>query len=65
MDRDLIGYGAHPPDPKWPHGDPASVCGLTENGMLNPGVEGRDLATESMFAYGNRVAFRRIIGRPA
>ena len=64
MDRDLIGYGAHPPDPKWPggarlavnfvlnyeegsepsvpDGDPASEWGLTENGVLNPGVTGRD-----------------------
>ena len=63
MQRDLIGYGAHPPDPRWPggarlavnfvlnfeegsepsvpDGDPASEWGLTENGMLNPGVTGR------------------------
>jgi allantoinase len=83
MDRDLIGYGAHPPDPKWPggarlalnfvlnyeegsepsvpDGDPASEWGLTENGMLNPGVAGRDLAAEGMFAYGSRVAFWRIM----
>jgi allantoinase len=83
MDRDLIGYGAHPPDPKWPggarlavnfvlnyeegsepsvpDGDPASEWGLTENGMLNPGVKGRDLAAEGMFAYGSRVAFWRIM----
>ncbi len=83
MDRDLIGYGAHPPDPKWPggarlalnfvlnyeegsepsvpDGDPASEWGLTENGMLNPGVTGRDLAAEGMFAYGSRVAFWRIM----
>src|SRR6516165_2464216 len=83
MDRDLIGYGAQPPDPKWPggarlalnfvlnyeegsepsvpDGDPASEWGLTENGMLNPGVKGRDLAAEGMFAYGSRVAFWRIM----
>jgi allantoinase len=83
MDRDLIGYGAHPPDPKWPggarlavnfvlnyeegsepsvpDGDPASEWGLTENGMLNPGVKGRDLAAEGMFAYGSRVGFWRIM----
>jgi hypothetical protein len=83
MDRDLIGYGAHPPDPKWPagarlalnfvlnyeegsepsvpDGDPASEWGLTENGMLNPGVTGRDLAAEGMFAYGSRVAFWRVM----
>jgi allantoinase len=83
MDRDLIGYGAHPPDPKWPggarlavnfvlnyeegsepsvpDGDPASEWGLTENGMLNPGVKGRDLAAEGMFAYGSRVGFWRVM----
>ena len=83
MDRDLIGYGANPPDPKWPggarlalnfvlnyeegsepsvpDGDPASEWGLTENGMLNPGVKGRDLAAEGMFAYGSRVGFWRIM----
>ena len=86
MDRDLIGYGAHPPDPKWPSGarlalnfvlnyeegsepsvpdgDPASEWGLTENGMLNPGVKGRDLAAEGMFAYGSRVAFWRTMNAP-
>ena len=83
MDRDLIGYGANPPDPKWPggarlalnfvlnyeegsepsvpDGDPASEWGLTENGMLNPGVTGRDLAAEGMFAYGSRVGFWRVM----
>ncbi len=83
MERDLIGYGANPPDPKWPggarlalnfvlnyeegsepsvpDGDPASEWGLTENGMLNPGVKGRDLAAEGMFAYGSRVAFWRVM----
>ena len=83
MERDLIGYGANPPDPKWPggarlalnfvlnyeegsepsvpDGDPASEWGLTENGMLNPGVKGRDLAAEGMFAYGSRVGFWRVM----
>src|SRR4051812_25772297 len=83
MDRDLIGYGANPPDPKWPggarlalnfvlnyeegsepsvpDGDAASEWSLTENGMLNPGVKGRDLAAEGMFAYGSRVAFWRVM----
>ena len=83
MQRDLIGYGANPPDPNWPggarlalnfvlnyeegsepsvpDGDPASEWGLTENGMLNPGVTGRDLAAEGMFAYGSRVAFWRVM----
>ena len=83
MDRDLIGYGANPPDPKWPggarlalnfvlnyeegsepsvpDGDTASEWGLTENGILNPGVKGRDLAAEGMFAYGSRVGFWRVM----
>lgn len=83
MDRDLIGYGATPPDPQWPgrarlalnfvlnfeegsepqigDGDPASEWGLTENGMLNPGVKGRDLAAEGMYAFGSRVGFWRIL----
>ncbi len=83
MDRDLIGYGAHPPHPHWPgearvavnfvlnfeegsepsvpDGDPASEWGLTEYGATSPGVKGRDLAAEGMFAYGSRVGFWRIM----
>ena len=82
MERDLIGYGAHPDpkvagrrrlavnfvldseegsEPSVPDGDPASEWGLTENGMLNPGVKGRDLAAEGMLACGSRVAFWRIM----
>jgi putative urate catabolism protein len=83
MDRDLIGYGANPPDPRWPgaarlavnfvlnfeegsepsigDGDPASEWGLTEYGGSSPGVVGRDLAAEGMFAYGSRVGFWRIM----
>ena len=83
MDRDLIGYGAHPPNPNWPggarlavnfvlnfeegsepsigDGDPASEWGLTEYGGTSPGVIGRDLAAEGMFAYGSRVGFWRIL----
>lgn len=82
MERDLIGYGASPPDPKWPgaarlavnfvlnfeegsepsvpDGDPSSEWALTEYGASNPGVQGRDLAAEGMFAYGSRVGFWRI-----
>jgi peptidoglycan/xylan/chitin deacetylase (PgdA/CDA1 family) len=81
--RDLIGYGASPPDPRWPDdarlavnfvlnfeegsepsvpdGDARSEWGLTENGMLDPGVPGRDLAAEGMFAYGSRAGFWRIL----
>jgi allantoinase len=83
MQRDLIGYGANPPNPKWPNqsrlavnfvlnfeegsepsvpdGDPASEWGLTEYGGSSPGVVGRDLAAEGMFAYGSRVGFWRIL----
>jgi putative urate catabolism protein len=83
MDRDLIGYGANPPNPHWPNdariavnfvlnfeegsepqigdGDPASEWALTEYGASNPGVVGRDLAAEGMFAYGSRVGFWRIL----
>jgi putative urate catabolism protein len=83
MERDLIGYGATPPNPRWPNGariavnfvlnfeegsepsvpdgDPASEWGLTEYGATSPGVVGRDLAAEGMFAYGSRVGFWRIL----
>ena len=83
MDRDLIGYGANPPNPNWPgnarlavnfvlnfeegsepsigDGDPASEWGLTEYLGANPGVQGRDLAAEGMFAYGSRVGFWRVM----
>ena len=78
--RDLIGYGASPPDPKWPNGarlalnivlnyeegsepsvhdDGYSETGLTE--VPASDVKGRDLAAESMFEYGSRVGFWRIM----
>jgi len=82
-DRDLIGYGASPPDPKWPNGARLAVnfvmnyeegsepsvqdgegfteLGLTEAHGLNQGVKGRDLAGESMFEYGSRVGFWRLM----
>jgi allantoinase len=82
-DRDLIGYGAHPPDPQWPGGARIAVnfvmnyeegsepsvqdgegfteLGLTEAHGLNQGVKGRDLAGESMFEYGSRVGFWRLM----
>ena len=81
--RDLIGYGAHPPDPKWPGGariavnfvlnyeegseysvldnDNRSDTALTEVGGYDPGIKGRDLAAESMFEYGSRVGFWRLL----
>jgi len=83
MQRDLIGYGANPPDPRWPggarlavnfvvnfeegsepsvpDGDLASETGLTEYGIASPGIAGRDLGAEGMFAYGARVGFWRIM----
>jgi len=82
-DRDLIGYGANPPDPKWPGGariainfvmnyeegsepsiqDGESFTELshTEASGTDPGVKGRDLAGEGMFAYGSRVGFWRLM----
>jgi allantoinase len=78
--RDLIGYGANPPDPKWPggarvalnivlnyeegsefsmHDDGFSEATLTE--VPSSDVKGRDLAAESMFEYGSRVGFWRIL----
>jgi putative urate catabolism protein len=81
--RDLVGYGANPPDPKWPggarlalnfvmnfeegsepsipDGDARSELGLTDGGGIDPGVKGRDLAAEGMFAYGSRVGFWRVV----
>ena len=82
-DRDLIGYGANPPNPKWPVGARLAVnfvmnyeegsepsvqdgegfteTGLTEAHGLNQGVKGRDLAGESLFEYGSRVGFWRLM----
>ncbi len=82
-DRDLIGYGANPPNPKWPGGARIAVnfvmnyeegsepsvqdgegfteTGLTEAHGLNQGVKGRDLAGESLFEYGSRVGFWRLM----
>ena len=81
--RDLIGYGATPPNPKWPgdariainfvmnyeegsepsipDGDGVSEGGLTEVATADPGRQGRDLAAESMFEYGSRVGFWRVM----
>lgn len=81
--RDLIGYGASPPDPQWPNGarlalnfvmnyeegseysvpdgDGRSEASLTEVGAYDPKISGRDLAAESMFEYGTRVGFWRLM----
>ena len=48
-------------EPSYPDGDNVSEWGLTEAAPINPGVTGRDLAAESMFAYGSRVGVWRIL----
>ena len=82
-DRDLIGYGANPPDPKWPggarlavnfvinyeegsepsvqYGEGYTETGLTEGSGSALGLKGRDLAGESMFEYGSRIGFWRLM----
>jgi peptidoglycan/xylan/chitin deacetylase (PgdA/CDA1 family) len=81
--RDLVGYGANPPDPKWPGGARVAVnfvmnyeegsepsvqdgegyteTGLTESTSSSTGLDGRDLAGESMFEFGSRVGFWRLM----
>jgi putative urate catabolism protein len=41
--------------------DPSSEAGLTESSSVDPGIQGRDLAVESMFEYGSRVGFWRVL----
>ena len=82
-ERDFVGYGRHPPDPRWPDGarlalnfvvnveeggEPSvpdgtarSESALTELGSQPSDVRGRDLAAESMFEYGSRVAVWRVL----
>ncbi|HUN68156.1 MAG TPA: polysaccharide deacetylase family protein [Burkholderiales bacterium] len=82
-DRDLIGYGPNPPDPKWPGGarlalnfalnveegsEPSVQDGEgytevqhTEAYGRAQGIAGRDFAGESMFEYGSRVGFWRLL----
>ena len=81
--RDMIGYGATPPDPKWPggarlalqivmnyeegseysipDGDGISETYLTEvpGASLGPGK--RDLIVESIYEYGSRAGFWRLM----
>jgi allantoinase len=45
-------------EPSIPDGDAATESGLTEGGTPGPG---RDLAAESMFEYGSRVGFWRLM----
>lgn len=81
--RDWIGYGSNPPDPKWPggarlalnivmnyeegsepsmeDGDGYTEGGLTEEPPSGAPIRGRDMAAESMFEYGSRVGFWRLL----
>ena len=81
--RDLVGYGATRPDPKWPGGARLAVNfvlnyeegaeysipdgdGFSETSFLesNTGVPAgtRDLTAESVFEFGSRVGFWRLMG---
>ncbi len=44
-----------------PDGDDRTDSALTEIGNYNPAVNGRDLAAESMYEYGTRVGFWRVL----
>ncbi|HET9096577.1 MAG TPA: allantoinase PuuE [Candidatus Baltobacteraceae bacterium] len=81
--RNFVGYGASPPNPRWPggarvalqivmnyeegseysipDGDPASETYLTEvpGATLGPGK--RDLIVESIYEYGSRAGFWRLM----
>jgi putative urate catabolism protein len=81
--RDLIGYGRHPPDPRWPggarlavqivmnyeeggersilHGDAESEAFLQEVPSLAPLPGVRNVQVESMYEYGSRVGFWRLM----
>ncbi len=83
LERDLIGYGETPPDPRWPNGARLALNfvlnyeegseysigdkdGHTDFGLVempvSPVAPGElDLAAESMFEYGSRVGFWRIM----
>lgn len=81
--RDLRGYGAHPPDPRWPgnanvavsfvvnyeeggersilHGDAESEVFLHEVPGGTPRKRMRDEQVESVYEYGSRAGFWRIM----
>jgi allantoinase len=81
--RDLIGYGATPPDPRWPgsarlalqivvnyeeggersiiHGDHEAEAFLQEVVGMTPLAGVRNLQVESMYEYGSRVGFWRLM----
>jgi len=82
-DRDLIGYGARPPDAKWPggarlalqfvmnyeeggersilHGDGEAESFLQEVVGASPVRGARNLQVESIYEYGSRVGFWRLM----
>jgi putative urate catabolism protein len=81
--RDLVGYGQHPPDPRWPggarlalqivmnyeeggersilHGDSESEAFLQEVVSMQPLAGVRNLQVESMYEYGSRAGFWRLM----
>jgi allantoinase len=81
--RDYAGYGAHPPDPRWPggarvavqivmnyeegseysigDGDGISETYLTEVPGATLGPDKRDLIVESIYEYGSRAGFWRLM----
>ena len=81
--RDMVGYGRHPPNPKWPggarlavqfvvnyeeggenaifHGDPHSESYLTEVVGTSALADARNLTVESIYEYGSRVGFWRLL----
>jgi putative urate catabolism protein len=81
--RDLIGYGANPPNPRWPgnarlalqfvlnyeeggencilHGDAASEAFLSESVGALPIPGARNMNMESMYEYGSRAGFWRLL----
>src|SRR4030095_11231954 len=48
-------------EPSVQDGEGYSENGLTEAHGMNQGVKGRDLAAETMFEYGSRVGFWRLL----
>jgi allantoinase len=81
--RDMVGYGANPPDPQWPggarlalnfvinyeegsegsilEGEDRTEFGLTESSNVQFPEGMRNLGAESMFEYGSRVGFWRLM----
>ena len=81
--RDMVGYGANPPDPQWPgnarlavnfvinfeegsegsifDGEDQTEAGLTEGAGGNFAPGSRNLGAESMFEYGSRAGFWRLM----